>query len=349
MINVGIAGIGFMGWIHWLAYQKVPAAKVSAIWSRDEKKRRGDWTGIKGNFGPEGTQVDLTGIAAHAELDQLLADQNVDLVDLCLPPHMHVETCLKSLEAGKHVLVEKPLALTTKDCDRIVGAADSAGKQVFVGHVLPFFPEYAHARKLIDDGSHGNVLGGTFKRVISDPSSQWLPDFFDPDRIGGPMVDLHVHDAHLIRLLFGMPTEVVANGRLRGDVVEYCQSLFRFDDPQLTVCAVCGVINQQGRSFTHGFEIHLEGATLQFEFAVFADGSTDVMPLKVLTDDGQVVRPDLGDGDPVNGFVAEIEEVVRCVESGNPSQILGGDLARDAILLCHKQTESVKQAKPISV
>ena len=163
------------------------------------------------------------------------------------------------------------------------------------------------------------------------------------------MLDLHVHDAHLIRLLFGMPTEVVANGRLRGDVVEYCQSLYRFDDTQLAVCAVCGVINQQGRSFTHGFEIHLESATLQFEFAVFADGSMDVMPLKVLTDDGQVVRPDLGDGDPVNGFVAEIEEVVRCVESGNPSPILSGDLARDAILLCHKQSESVKQAKPISV
>ena len=65
------------------------------------------------------------------------------------------------------------------------------------------------------------------------------------------------------------------------------------------------------------------------------------MPLKVLTADDQVLRPDLGDGDPIRAFEVQIEEVVRSIETGEASAILSGALARDAILLCHKQTESV--------
>ncbi len=256
MIHVGIAGVGFMGWIHWLAYRASRGIRVAAIATRDPKRRAGDWRGIQGNFGPPGEQVDLSGVRACERLEELLRDPSIDLVDLCLPPHLHAEATLQALAAGKHVFVEKPMALTTEDCDRMVEAARKAGKQLLVGHVLPFFPEYAEARRLIEEGRHGKVLGGSFKRVISDPA--WLKDFYDPGKIGGPLVDLHVHDAHLIRLLFGMPTSVTSQGRMRGDVVEYCHSMFRFPEPSLVVSAASGVINQQGRAFTHGFEIHLE-------------------------------------------------------------------------------------------
>lgn len=335
-----------MGWIHYLAYQKVQGIELGAICTRDAKKRAGDWRGIKGNFGPEGTKVDLSGVAAYAEIDELLADKDVDLVDLCLPPDMHADIAVKALQSGKHVLVEKPMALTTADCERMVAAASAAGKQLLVGHVLPFFPEYAYARKLIDERTYGKLLGGTFKRVISDPL--WLKDFYDPNKVGGPLVDLHVHDAHLIRMLFGMPAAVSSQGRMRGDVVEYCNTLFHFDDPALAVSATSGVVNQQGRPFTHGFEIHLEQATLQFEFAAFTNAA-ETMPLKIITSDGEVLRPDLGDGDPVSGFVAEIEETARSIATGKPSAILSGDLARDAIILCHKQTESVRSGQTVTV
>ena len=131
-------------------------------------------------------------------------------------------------------------------------------------------------------------------------------------------------------------------------VVEYCQTFFGFADPSLTVSATCGVINQQGRSFTHGYEIHLERATLQFELAVCSD-QIETMPLKVLTDKGKVLRPKLGDGDPIQGFQEEIKEVARCIRSGQPSGILSGELARDAITLCHKQSESVKKGRTVKV
>lgn len=346
MLNIGIVGVGFMGWIHFLAIQRSEQLKLKAICSRDAKKRAGDWRGIQGNFGPPGEEVDLTGVAAYESLDELLADDSIDCVDLCLPPHVHYEAALKSLRAGKHVFLEKPMALKANECEEIVAVAESVGKQVMVGHVLPFFPEYVHARKLIDSGEYGALLGGTFKRVISDP--QWLDDFYDAERVGGPLLDLHVHDAHLIRLLFGMPTEVASVGRMRGDVVAYCQTQFGFENKDLVVSATSGVINQQGRPFTHGFEIHLERATLHYEFAAITD-EAELMPLKIFDDQEQVIRPELPAGDEIDAFVAELEEAAAAIADGRSSTILGGELARDAVILCHRQTESVQQGKPVSI
>ncbi|HTN74326.1 MAG TPA: Gfo/Idh/MocA family oxidoreductase [Pirellulaceae bacterium] len=348
MLRIGLAGVGFMGWIHWLAYQKVKGVQVAAICSRDPKKLAGDWRDIKGNFGPPGAQVDLSKLAKYTALDELLADDSIDAVDLCLPPNLHAAATIQALRAGKHVFVEKPMALSTAECKQMVAAAEKSGKQLFVGHVLPFLPEYAYAWKLIQSGKYGRAIGGSFKRVISDPL--WIKDFYNPQLVGGPLLDLHVHDAHFIRLLFGMPTGVMSQGRLRGEVVEYCQSFFQFADKGLTVSATSGVINQQGRGFTHGYEIHLEKATLHFELAVLADGQLEVMPLKVLLPNGKVLRPDLGSGDPMlTAFEHEIKEVVTCLKQSKPSQLLGAELARDAIVLCHKQSDAVKKGAMVKI
>jgi predicted dehydrogenase len=348
MLRVGLVGVGFMGWIHYLAYKKAKGVKLAAVSTRDPKKLAGDWRGIKGNFGPPGEQVDLSGVTKYSDLAGVLADPAIDLIDLCLPPNLHAEAALAALAAGKHVFVEKPMALTAADCDKMVKAARKAGKQLLVGHVLPLLPEYAFARKVIASGKLGRLLGGHFKRVISDPL--WLPDFYEPAKVGGPLVDLHVHDAHFIRLLFGMPTAVTSQGRLRGEVVEYCVSQFRFADPALVVSSTSGVIHQQGRSFTHGFELHLEKATLYFDLAVLADGQLQVTPLTLLDAKGRIEYPQLPPGDPMlSAFDAEIKEVARSIHSAQPSTLLSGDLARDAIILCHKQTQAVRSGKPVKV
>ena len=336
MIRVGIAGIGFMGWIHWLAYKKVDGIEVAAICTRDESKRAGDWTSIQGNFGPPGEQVDLSGVAVYLDLEQMVADDSLDVIDICLPPSLHVDAVELAMANGKHVFCEKPLALSTEDCDRCIASASKHSKKLLVGHVLPFFPEYNVALKAVQSNEYGKLLGGSFKRLISDPV--WLDDFWNPDVVGGPMIDLHVHDAHWIRMLFGMPEDIHCRGRFRGDMLEYCHSTFGFADPQQVVHSTCGVILQQGRSFTHGFEIHFEQATMHFEFAGFAD-TGETMPLKILTSDGAVVRPELGDGDPVNAFVAEIEEVKNSIAENRVSEILDGQLARDAVALSHLQTD----------
>ena len=344
MLKVGIAGIGFMGWIHWLAYQEQSDISVAAICTPEPERRNGDWTEIQGNFGPPGEQVDLTGISAYEHLDDLLADDSIDVVDICLPPAMHADMICSAAKAGKHVFCEKPLALNLEDCDRAVAACKSAGTMLMVGQVLPFFPEFAFAKRIIDEGNYGRLLGGTFKRVISDPA--WLNGFYDPQKIGGPLFDLHVHDAHFIRLLFGMPQGLTAQGRIRGEVVDYCQTLFDYGTNGPIVSCTSGVINQQARPFTHGYEIHLEECTLQFEFAGLTD-QPELMPAKLLKADGEVVRPELGNGDPTLAFVAELAHASDCFANQVESKILSGALARDAIQLCAMQATSVFENRPV--
>lgn len=347
MVRVGLVGIGFMGWIHWLAYQRANGIKVQAIATRDAAKQQGDWTSIKGNFGPPGAQVDLSGVRVYSELEAMLADPDIDVIDICLPPHLHSSAALAAFQHGKHVFCEKPLAVSLQDCEQLVSAAKSAGKQLVVGHVLPYFPEFAAVRELVEKQTYGRPIGGYFKRVISDPL--WLTDFYDPQRVGGPVIDLHVHDAHFIRMLFGMPSSVTAVGRMRGEVVESFHAVFRFSDPQITVAASSGVIGSQGRPFTHGFELQMEKATAQFDLAAFADGQVEIMPLKILDSDGKVVRPSFGPHDDIQGFLGEIDELRRTVESGVPSRLLGGELARDAIAMGHAVTQSVKSGREVSI
>ena len=144
-----------MGMIHFLAARKLKGAKISALFTRDPRKRTGDWRGIQGNFGPPGEVMNLTGIHAYDDYQALLDDPEIDLVDICTPTDQHADMAIKALKAGKHVLVEKAIALTAREADQMIHAASKAGKVLMVAHVLPFFPEFAAAAKIISEGQHG--------------------------------------------------------------------------------------------------------------------------------------------------------------------------------------------------
>lgn len=339
MVNVGIAGLGFMGMVHYLTYQKLSGVRVAAICELNEKRLQGDWTDIKGNFGPPGTMMDLSDVATYTNLDEMLANDELDAVDVTLPPAAHSDATIAALEAGKHVFCEKPMSLDSQQCRRMTAAAQSAGKRLLVGHVLPFFPEYAWAYEAARTGKFGKLLGGSFRRVISDP--QWLQNYWVADQVGGPLFDLHIHDAHFIRLLFGMPERVESNGRVREGLPEFWNSHFCYPNDEYVVTAVSGTTNQQGRPFNHGFEIHFEQATMLFEFAVIGEEGRYLCPPTVFHADGSVEEPDLGSGDPMDAFCAELAEAVECFNEDRESQTLGAALAQDAVELCRLQQESI--------
>lgn len=346
MIRIGIVGMGFMGMIHYLAASKVAGGKVVAVCSRDPKKLAGDWTGIHGNFGPKGTQMDLTGIAGYGDFEALLADPGVDLVDLCVPNDEHARLAIRALEAGKHVLVEKPIALTREDADAMVAASKSCGKLLMVAHVLPFFPEFAFAAEAVRSGRYGALKAAHLNRVISQPD--WSSGIADADRSGGPAVDLHIHDTHFIGLVCGAPLSVHSRGVVDGNAVVHLATQYLFDDPNLTVSAVSGALSQSGRPFTHGFEFYLEKATLSFAFADHA-GQGQVSPLSVILPGGAVERPELGSGDPIDAFAAEIGVAVESVTNGIAGAQLSGDLARRALVTCLAEVESVKARRPVEI
>jgi predicted dehydrogenase len=340
MIRIGIVGIGFMGMIHYLAARRLQGARVTAVCSRDPKKRAGDWRGIRGNFGPPGAKMDLSRIKAYEHLEDLLADPAIDLVDVCNPTNLHAPTAIAALRAGKHVLVEKAIALEPREADAMVKAARQARRLVMVAHVLPFFPEFAFAAATIRGGEYGRLRAAHFRRIISKPD--WSAEIGDAAKTGGPAVDLHIHDTHFIGLVCGVPDRVFSTGVTEGDSVNYLTTQYLYGAGGPAVSCSSGALAQKARPFVHGYEIFLEKATLVYE-----SGAT---PLTVLGADGKARRPKLkGGGNPFSAFTAELQAAADSVRTGKEPDLLSGQLARDALVLCHKECQSVRTGKAVAV
>jgi predicted dehydrogenase len=340
MVGIGIVGIGFMGMIHFYGAKKLRGGKVVAISTRNAKKLAGDWSSIQGNFGPRGRpNEDLKGLAKYREIDDLLADPKVDLVDICLPTEQHADVAIAALRAGKHVLVEKSISLTLKDADRMLAEAKRAKRHLMVAHVLPFFPEFAFARRLIQSRKLGSILGGHFKRIISKPT--WSADIASLEKTGGPAVDLHIHDTHFIGLICGVPDQVYARGLSERGYVTYLTTHYIYGSAQPAITCSSGAVCQPGRPFVHGFEIYFEKGTLLFE--------SGTQPLTVLTPDGKGTQPKLGSGDPIVAFTAELQHAAHVISKGTDEAELSGELARNALLLCHRESQSVLTGKPVRV
>ena len=340
MIRIGIVGIGFMGRIHYLASQKLRGAKVGAVCSRDPAKLAGDWRNTRGNFGPDPGQVDLSAVKKYANVADLFADPDIDLIDICTVTDQHAPLALQALKAGKHVLVEKAIALTTADADAMVAAARNAGRLLMVAHVLPFFPEFKFAAEAIRGGCHGKLLGAHFKRIIAKPN--WSADIGDAAKTGGPAVDLHIHDTHFIGLVCGVPKQVFSVGTIEKDAVTYLSTSYLYGPGGPAVTCSSGAVCMSGRPFAHGYEIYLEKASL-----IYDSGGT---PLTLLTADGKSSQPPLlGSGDALSAFTDEIQAAVDGAAAGNEPDLLRGQLARDALVLCHRECESVKTGKAVAV
>lgn len=347
MTNIGIIGVGFMGYTHFEAARKLMGAKVSAIATRNPAKLAGDWTGIQGNFGPRGGHVDLSDVACYSNYQELLSDPNVDLVDVCLPTDMHEKVVLESIAAGKPTLVEKPIAIDPAAAERMVGAAREAGVPLLVGHVLPFFPEFQFAAETIAGGHYGKLRAAHFRRVICPPN--WSDGMSDFRTLGGWGIDLHIHDNHFISHICGVPTGVFSRGLLQDDFVNHVHTQYLFDDPDLAVTCVSGGIAAGGLQFAHGFELYLERATVLFGAGTL-DGEWVVsQPLRLVTD-SEVESPDLGgDQEWCGAFTAELQTAVDAMAAKEEPSVLSGTLALQALRVCCAEAQSIAGGNRIEI
>ena len=154
-------------------------------------------------------------------------------------------------------------------------------------------------------------------------------------------MDLHIHDTHFIGLVCGVPRQVYSRGLAERGYVQYLTTHYLYDDPSICVTCSSGAICQAGRPFVHGYEIYLEKATLVYE--------SGTQPLTVLTADGRSQQPKLGSGDPTVAFTNELQHAVSVVQKKAEPAELSGKLARDALLLCDRERQSVLSGKAVRV
>ena len=339
MVKVGIIGIGFMGVTHFAALEKVRGARVAAICTRDVKKLAGDWRAIKGNFGDAGGMQDLSKIARYDSIEKILADDSIDLIDICLPTDLHREVAIAALRAGKNVLVEKPIALNLKDADAMIAAAQKADKLLMVAHALRFFPAFAEAAEIVRSEKYGQLRALHLKRIISKP--QWVGDshFEDAKKSGGPVLDLHIHDTDFVLHLLGAPSRVQASGvRAANGMGIYINSQYFFDEKNIAVSAQSGALSMRGVSFEHGFDLYLENATLRFNNLFTGD------EIWLSTADGKTrrFRPRRKDA-----FIAQLQHAADCVRENRVSQIISGAAARASLSVCLQERHALLSGKPV--
>jgi predicted dehydrogenase len=338
MIHVGIAGIGFMGVTHFTSWGQVPGAKVTAISTRNPKRLAGDWSDIKGNFGDSGGVQDLSGISRHQEIQGLLNDEAVDLIDLCLPTPLHPQWAIAAMEAGKHVVVEKPIALTVAEADRMIEAAQRTGRLLFVAQVLRFWPQWTFLKQAVESGRFGSLTALNLKRIISVPT--WTRDF---GASGGPLIDLHIHDVDFILYLLGKPDAVSSSGLCRQGVVTYASSLYHYEGGAVVSCQ-SGCAAVRARPFQHQFEAYFEKATVTHAQATepagvdACRGQSGNQVLTVYHEDGSVSFPDLPGRD---AFTAQLQHVADCVAANRDSDIIGAASARDALHVTHLEAKAI--------
>ena len=347
MTRIGIIGVGFMGYTHFEGIRDLTGASVTAIATRDPKKRSGDWTGIQGNFGPPGGQVDVSEMKCYDDYRELLADPEIDLVDVCLPTDKHFNVVMESLAAGKPTLVEKPISVSLEEARQMVTAANEANVPLMVAHVLPFFPEFQFAAQAIASAEFGKLRAGHFKRVICRPD--WSSDMSDFRKLGGWGIDLHIHDNHFIAHACGKPQSVTSSGLLQDDMVNHVHTTYFYDDDGPTISAVSGGIAASGLAFGHGFDLYFDDATIVFDAGTYAGEWVVNRPLSVVRNDGTVKAVDLAGSDKwCAAFTQELKTAVDHL-NGAAAGPLSAQLALDALKICYAEAESMRSGKRVSV
>jgi predicted dehydrogenase len=189
-VGIAIVGAGFMGAVHAEAYAALGGrVRVRTVCSRSlERAAR--------LAGP-------LGASATANMEDVLGDPAVDAFDLCVPPLAHRSLAERAFSAGKHVLVEKPIALSLADADAIAAAAERAGAVLMVAHVCRFSPEYRAIARRLGGGDLGPPLAASARR-LSAPAD-WAAWIADPAQSGGLALDLLVHDFDVLAWFLGRP------------------------------------------------------------------------------------------------------------------------------------------------
>lgn len=210
-VRVGLVGSQFITRIHFDALRQVPAAEVVAVASPTEQHVR--------QFAQE------RGIPHwFVEYRKLLEMDEIDMVVLGLPNDLHCEATEAAAAAGKHVVVEKPMAPSLEQCDRMIAACQQAGVKLMYAEELCFAPKYVRLKQLIDEGALGQVYLVKQSEKHDGPHADW---FWDVSRSGGGvMLDMGCHGIEFARWLLGKPAitsvycdlkTAVHGGRTRGD------------------------------------------------------------------------------------------------------------------------------------
>lgn len=297
MLKVGMVGMGGISRAHVGGWLQIPEAKIIAVCDiREENVNEA---------------AEKTGGKAYLDFDEMLANEQIDILDICLPTYLHADFAVKALEKGIHVLSEKPISLKLSDVKRVYSAAEKTGKNFMVAQVVRFWREYVCLKEAYDSGRYGKLLSGHMTRLGSTPKWSWDGWMRDPQRSGMVPFDLHIHDLDFMIYAFGTPKSMSCH-RAGNANQDYFEAIYQYDDFFISGEAAWFDANYK---FQCAFRFQFEEAVMEL-----CDGV-----LTIYHKNGEVETLDKETG-PENGinlpqsnaYYNEIRYFVDCVLEGKP-------------------------------
>lgn len=235
-VKVGLLGFGGISKSHFRGYEQLASenagVELVAICDIDpEQFKKAEAINIDTGKG----KYDLSKQRLYTDVDDMLANEELDMVDICLPTYLHAEYAIKMLKAEKNVLCEKPMSLRYEDCLKMIDAAREVGKRLMIGQCLRFEPLYTCLKDFVDSGEFGKVRYMFFDRLSGLPRWGFEGWYRDEKRSGDCPLDLHIHDVDMIRFLVGEPESVSAVTQSGTTPKQLIHSTFKYKDIPVVV------------------------------------------------------------------------------------------------------------------
>ena len=210
--KVALLGAGFISDIHLECYHRfIPEAAVVAVYTRQAEKARafaekhkiGQW---------------------YDDMDRIINESGCEVVDICLPNYLHAPAVMKAAAAGKHIIIEKPLAVTLEEADSMIAVCKKAGVKLMYAEELCFAPKYERVRQLVKEGAVGDIYMMKQSEKHSGPHSDW---FYDHTLAGGGvLMDMGCHalawfrwmmNNSAVKSVYATMQTVLHKGRTKGE------------------------------------------------------------------------------------------------------------------------------------
>lgn len=328
-MKIGILGAGMMGNAHINGFRSFGQqnAEYAAICDIDRDKCEA----FAGKYG----------LRAYTNLDDLFADKEIDIIDICLPSFMHEEFAVKVANAKKHLLVEKPIAFTLEAAKNIYGAAEKNGVRIMVAQVLRFWPEYVRIKEIYESGEIGDLV--TIYAARLGQMATWCDWYQDPLKSGETLMNLTLHDIDFLHFMLGKPKSVYSAGK-KDAMNNYndVMNIFKFERG-VNVMVDGSLSMTAGYPFTMRMRVLGTKGSLEFTFISgenIGPESTSSLVMYKPNDGGKLVE--------VNNYDAygmEVRYFVDCIINGAPTETVSKESILNVLASVTAAKKSLEDGK----
>ena len=333
-LRIAVLGAGFMGGTHARAYHAMTDVEVATIGATSAKRAE-----------PLASELNTSWTS---DIDSILDDERIEAVDICMPTPQHREITEAALQAGKHVLLEKPLSLTMEDAEAIVQAAEDSDRIVMVAHVLRFWPEYVELKRIIDSGSLGRPI--YVNAIRRQPTPAWFDAGPRGHLTGGSLHDMLIHDFDAANWVLGKPESATATGlyNTSNEAIDQAQALITYADGA-AASVDGGSMMPESYPFTARFEVFCENGAVEYHFRAGGRSFEVGEPTNELTVYRNEGDPEVIDVEQSDPYVNECAYFVECVRTGSQPDRSPVSEALDAMRVSLAALRSAENGKPVAV